>query len=670
MPLAMPAIPMSSQTPPFKNPTKTLRPQRRLQPGICRIRWLASLLSGMLVLIGVILPCSTAQGADGHRVIWNFNDTITNSLGGGYNSFSREPSRARTYLDPDIHLSASGHSLRVTAHREWEGFCGVWFNFYPAVSHRFFDARSHPYLSFWIIGRKPGGDFDIKMVDARGEATEDALATRPLHAYLPRGIINRWQKVVIPLADFPEIDPGALVRLVLVFPVPGDFQFYLDDIQFDSAPDDVAAVPSSGEQEPAAGRQKIPYHSMWVWNTGPLLASAKAAESLFDFCSRNGLKEIYLSVDFAGSSGGVADSITDAAAYADFLSAAHLRGLRVEALSGAPSWAAGRRHEEALDAVRAVLSFNAAMTPDGRFDGIHFDVEPYLLLGFALPDYRKQILEQYLEMVAQCRDAAREGHLDFTCDIPWWFFPLTADTRQQFTVIFGGKDATVGEHVTDLLSSVTIMDYRNEADGAGGIIRFGIPALAYAARLHKQVHVGLETSAQRDTRVKFVLAIPEEKFLDKLRETGLAGSSSFEHFSVHALRANGLVFVGLGEHPESHPGDSADIALAHLRRLFGAKSPGRFSVEPVLEAARKAVAANPGWDDFQSAETQKPGSPRTMSAFSAVRRTPRVTTFHGLGRSIFEQESRSAAEWFGHYPSFDGLAIHYYESFQEIMAAP
>ena len=666
----MPAIPMSSQTAPFKDLTMTLRPQPRLRLGICRSRWLTFSLSVMFALIGVLLPGSTARGAASRRVIWNFDNTITNSLDGEYNPFSREPSRARTYLDPDVHLSASGHSLRVTAHREWAGFCGVWFNFYPVGSRRFFDARSSPYLSYWIKGRKPGGDFDIKIVDARGEATEDTLATRPLHAYLPRGITTTWQKVVIPLADFPEIDPGSLVRLALVFPVPGDFQFYLDDISFESAPDDVAAIPSSGEQEPAAGRQKIPYHSMWVWKTGPLLASATAADRLFDFCSRNGLKEIYLSVDFAGSSGGVADSITDAAAYADFLSAAHLHGLRVEALTGAPSWAAGRRHGLALAAVRAIVNYNAGMTPDARFDGIHFDVEPYLLLGFALPGYRKQIFEQYLEMVVQCRDAAREGHLDFTCDIPWWFFPLTAATRQQFTVTFGGKEETVGEHVTDLLSSFTIMDYRNEADGAGGIIRFGIPALAYAARLNKQVRVGLETSAQKDTHVKFVLAVPDKEFMDKLRETRLAQSSAFEHFSVHALRANGMVFVGLGEHSGTDPGESIDIALAHLRKLFGAKSPGRFSVKPVLQAARAAVAADPGWDDFQSEETGKPGSHRTMAAFRAVRRTPPVTTFHGLGRNIFEQESRSAAEWFGHYPSFGGLAIHYYQSFQKMMAAP
>ncbi|HET7101075.1 MAG TPA: hypothetical protein VFJ52_07990, partial [Terriglobia bacterium] len=423
--------------------------------------------------------------------------------------------------------------------------------------------------------------------------------------------------------------------------------------------------------KPAVAVGGNPYHSMWVWKTGLLLASATAADRLFAFCSRNGLQEIYLSVDFVDSFGGFPDSIKDPPAYADFLSAAHLHGLRVEALTGAPSWAAGRRHRLALAAVRSISSYNVGMTPDARFDGIHFDVEPYLLLGFSLPDYRKRILEQYLEMVVQCRDAAREGHLDFTCDIPWWFFPLTAATRQQFTVTFGGKDKTVGEHVTDLLSSVTIMDYRNEADGAGGIIRFGIPALAYAARLHKQIRVGLETSAQEDTNVEFVLAVPGKEFMDKLRETRLVRSSSFENYSIHALHANSMVFIGLGRQgAEIDASRPFERALFHLRKLFGAHSPDRFSVLPVLDDARRAVAADPGWVGFQTEEVKGPASHRTMATFSAVRRTPPITTFHGLGRAIFEQESRSAAEWFEHYSSFGGLAIHYYQSFQKMVAAP
>jgi hypothetical protein len=46
--------------------------------------------------------------------------------------------------------------------------------------------------------------------------------------------------------------------------------------------------------------------------------------------------------------------------------------------------------------------------------------------------------------------------------------------------------------------------------------------------------------------------------------------------------------------------------------------------------------------------------------------SPRIT-FHGLGREVFEEESRSAVEWLSTQPSFGGLAIHFYESYRELM---
>jgi hypothetical protein len=46
---------------------------------------------------------------------------------------------------------------------------------------------------------------------------------------------------------------------------------------------------------------------------------------------------------------------------------------------------------------------------------------------------------------------------------------------------------------------------------------------------------------------------------------------------------------------------------------------------------------------------------------------PPATTFHGLGRRVFEEETDSAAYWLNPYASFAGLAIHYYPSFRELM---
>ncbi|MCL5005793.1 MAG: hypothetical protein M1404_04605 [Acidobacteria bacterium] len=645
------------------------------QPSFWVRRRGANALAGLLAVIGALVSCPVASSSPRTRVIWNFDHRLTNSLGGQYNAFSMEPSWTRTYLDPIVHRFASGHSLRITAHREPEGFCGVWFDFYPAASipKRYFDARLYPYLSFWIKGAKPGGDFDIKIVDARGERRDGVAATQPLHDYLPMGITTGWQKVAIPLADFPETDPGSLARLVFIFSVPGDYQFYVDDIAVESSINSPDVAPFANEQEHLTNEDMMAYHSMWVWNTVELLTSAWAADRFFDFCAHMGLKEIYLSVDFEPSSASsVPASLQDAGRYGNFLRMAHQRGLRVEALAGAPAWAASANHPRATGAVRAIVKFNAVAAVEERFDGIHFDVEPYLLLGFAVPHYRKRLLEEYLEMVAECAEAARREHIAFTCDIPWWFYPVTPAAREQFTVSFQGREETVGKHVTDLLDSVTIMDYRNEADGAGGIIASGTEALAYAAKVHKKIQVGLETSAEKETSVEFVVALPANEFLAKLQEKHLADQRSFEGYTLHALRAETVVFIGLGPSPSSGfaPKVPIEVALTRLRRMFAVKSGDRLSVKRGIQQARSAIAMDPEWKDFEPVELRESGSDVMVAAFRAIRGTPSIITFRGLGRKVFEEESRSAAEWLGKYSSFGGLAIHYYQSFRALMATP
>ena len=653
-----------------------LRFQPRPQPAHVRRNCAAKALSVLLAAAGALIAGSVARGAPPRaRVIWTFDHSLTNTLGGGYNVFSRDPSRARSYLDAAVHRPQSGHSLRITAHRAMEGFCGVWFDFYPAnfSPKRYFDARAYPYLAFWIKGQKPGGDFDIKLIDSRGESHDDSATGRPLHGYLAAGITTRWQKVTIPLADFTETDPGSLARMVFIFTVPGDYEFYMDDVAFESSLDASAAAPASTEPQPARREDAAPYHSMWVWKTAELLDNPQAANRLFDFCERTGLKEIYLSVDFDTSPGHPFPvSVPDAPSYGAFLEAAHKRGLRVEALAGAPAWAATACHARALGAVRAILELNARMPSEGRFDGIHFDVEPYLLLGFAAPGYRKRLLEEYLEMVAECSTAARKGQVTFTCDIPWWFFPVSPAARQQFTVPFNGTEKTVGEHVADLLDSVTIMDYRNEADGSGGIITFGIPALAYAAKVRKTVRIGLETSAEKPTVVTFAVAVSTRKFFARLRQKHLEDQRSFDGYALYALRADGSVFIGLGPllHSKRAPEMPMDVALGRLRRLFRAKFADRFTVENEIEEARSAVADDPQWQDFELVELQAAGRDRKIAAFQAVRCTPPITTFHGLGRKVFLEESRSTADWLGQYPSFGGLAVHYYQSFQALLASP
>ena len=42
-------------------------------------------------------------------------------------------------------------------------------------------------------------------------------------------------------------------------------------------------------------------------------------------------------------------------------------------------------------------------------------------------------------------------------------------------------------------------------------------------------------------------------------------------------------------------------------------------------------------------------------------------TFHGLGRETFDEEIASTVEWLGRHPGFGGVAVHFYESFRELV---
>lgn len=632
---------------------------------------------GWTLLVTLWLAAPTrfwaAQPLD-RLVIWDFDHSLANSLGGKYNVFSKSPSWARTYLDPNVHVASSAHSLRVTAHRDGEGFCGVWLDFYPGDGkpQRVFDASAYGYLSFWIRGPNGAEDsragFEIKLVDEPGEAHEDSVFTQPVERFLKGRIGPEWQRVLIPLADFPQVDPGRLVRLVLIFTKPGDYRFYLDDISFDQRKfreDPAAPATSAVTARPATAPL-----AMWVWNTSELLESSENTRRLFEFCARQNISDIYLAIELERSGGDGLFTIASPQGYHTFLERAHQKGLRVEALAGDPEWAVDENHRQALAAVRAVVGFNRVAPQGARFDGIHLDVEPYVLAGFADRVYQKQLLTQFLEMIAQCAALARsEGHLAVSCDVPWWFYPADSEGRKALTVTFGGTAETVGEHLTDLLASVTIMDYHNEADGAGGVIASGSPALSYAARKGKQVMVGVETFSEPDATDYFAFSLPASEFHQRLAASGLRNDLHFEGYNLYASASGPNVILGLWW--VSPPKEAIETALAHLARKLGFPQADCCSaLAPTTAEIRAMLASDPEWIRMDPAMLRGPQSHDTFTGFRLAHRMEPNTTFHGLRRQVFEEETQSTIEWLRRYPSFGGLAIHFYDSFRSLMETP
>jgi Carbohydrate binding domain 30 len=650
------------------------------EPAGSQLSWQActrrvTALACLLVVAFMGHTAALAQPSPPPLVIWNFDKALTNTLGGHYNVFMRDPSSARSFLDPSFHLFFSGHSLRVTVHREAEGFCGVWFDFYPAsdVSQKYLDARAYRYLSFWVKGEKGGEDFDITLKDDSSSRHPDTNPTVSLHSYLPGGASTNWQEVLIPLGDFNGLDARRLLNLSFLIAEPGDERFYVDNIAFkaDSSEAPAPAEASAGAAPAPSGKN---WRGLWVWKTVSLLdpAHPERADRFFEFCTRQGVLEIFLSLDLHqhAEDGQPHFDLKNPERYQGFLKRAHSMGLQVDALAGTPEWAVRQKHAEALAVLDTVIAFNRASPADARFDGVHFDVEPYSLIGYADPAYRPRLLEEYLEMVAKCvaRVHTMPG-LRFGCDVPSWFYPGDSSTRRELTVNFRGTAKSVGEHLTDLLDAVTIMDYRNEADGAGGIIMMGTPSLEYAASQGKKIQVGLETSIEPDRTVYFACGLPLKEFQKSLGTSDLHDKLYFGEYRLATLFDGTNVHIGLTA-PENLEGAARaefERAVAHVALELGASSdPKRFPADPILGKARLAVGRDPEWVGFEVFNFSDPQTQRPITGFFTVRHMSPKITFHGLSREIFNEETRSVTEWLSPFRSFQGLAIHYYQSYREL----
>jgi len=635
-----------------------------------------TLAARAVLLLGLSAPSWAGEAPATSLPIWNFDHGVTNQFGGRYNAYMRDPSWARTYLDPTVHHALGSHSLRVTVHREREGFCGIWLKFFPELreTRQFLDASPYRFLSFWIKGERGGEHFEFELTDEAHLDKEDPALTRPLRAYLSPGVSTQWQEVLIPLQDYWRLDLRRLTQLTLRFTSPGDYRFYLDDL---------ALKPEKSTSVPAL--EKVATHvpadafseargRMWVWHTNDLTeGKPENTEKCFAFCAANRIREVYLSLDLSHppTANGLPVELRNPPKYRELIARGHHEGLRVEALGGSPEWADRENHPLALAVIDAVLAFNRSAPPEARFDGVHFDVEPYLLVEYADPEYRAELLSDFLQMVLECQNRLRPDRLAFSCDVPAWFYPVDPEVRKELAVTFQGETKTVGEHLTDLLDTVTIMDYRNEADGANGIISFGSAAVAYAASRGRKIVIGLETSLDPDRIVYFIAGLPADEFHRRLAASPLRHQRYVAGFRMSAFRSANDVHVGL-EQPDrlDEPARAAfDKALGSLARQFGAASePEHFPAPAILDEARRALSDDPEWKGFDPFEIVDPETQQKVAGFRSIYRMPHKITFYGLGRQALIEETRSTMEWLGRYSSFDGLAFHHYDSLQALLA--
>ena len=239
-------------------------------------------------------------------------------------------------------------------------------------------------------------------------------------------------------------------------------------------------LPPTGESpqaESPAGSNR-PVLAMWVWDAR-LVSDSLSRSRLLQFCRQHEVDTLYLSAYDLRS--------PMEERYRQFNRLAHQAGLSVHALAGDPRWGKPQYHHIPLEWVQSVLQFNAAAAEPERFDGIHTDVEVYLLTK-TWKEQPQVLLGGYLDLNAKIVQEISQGHLKFGVDIPFWF-----DDDASYRILWNGAVKVPSQHVLDTVDTVTVMAYRNFAEGDDGTLRLVSLELNYADQIGKPVVIGQET---------------------------------------------------------------------------------------------------------------------------------------------------------------------------------
>ena len=452
-------------------------------------------------------PVSTPQLDGDVFLLGHFDRGNTNRLGGYFNGFARAPSRSAVSIGgapDDAPGSAPGRApgaapgnapddgpaLVYSYDKVAGSFAGFWIHLFDFKRHPtervFFDASPFEYLTFAIRGERGGEDLSLNIADRAWEQREGSLPIGDVASFLPGGRMDTtWQRAWVPRDVWPSgLDTRELASLVFLTNENGPGRVFLKDVAFTTERD--VEIPTAGRDGEPDGSLK---RAMWLWETPVVTSDAEERRRLVQFCRTEGITDLFLQLPYEAERVDDRWAISwDRESMRPLLADLHAAGVTVHALDGDPRFSLSEWHGRVIATIQSITEYNRESQPAERFDGIRYDIEPYLLPGFG-GVRRTEILKQYLTIVAESQALAAQAGLVYGVDIPAWF-----DERNEFfEPVADVEGRPVSELIIDIVDNVGIMDYRTQAYGADGTIAHAQSELRYAADAGKKVFLGLET---------------------------------------------------------------------------------------------------------------------------------------------------------------------------------
>ncbi|MCA0982855.1 amidase [Halobacillus yeomjeoni] len=208
----------------------------------------------------------------------------------------------------------------------------------------------------------------------------------------------------------------------------------------------------------------------WIWHTS-IIDDDRAA--VMQALESKGVTDVFLQVD----------RDIEKEVYQSFIRDADSRNMKVHALDGSPIWVASEGDEEASLFFNWLGNYQNEVSDSEKFKGIHLDVEPYLHAGWR-ENYDRTV-SSYQSFIMTAGKQADILGIPLEVDIPFWF------DKKNYKNDFGS--GVLSEWVMEHTDAVTIMAYRDKAEGSNGIIKVVRSEIEYAEKLKKPITIAVET---------------------------------------------------------------------------------------------------------------------------------------------------------------------------------
>ncbi|OWW20999.1 hypothetical protein [Noviherbaspirillum denitrificans] len=228
--------------------------------------------------------------------------------------------------------------------------------------------------------------------------------------------------------------------------------------------------------------------SMWVWDAREWMERPQAV--LARAQERN-VKTLFVSVPVSG------EKVTEPHRLAAFIRSARTVGIAVWSVDGDPRMVLPAEHAKTVARALAYAAYTDGAEPDARLAGMQFDIEHYLLPGYA--PSAAALDKHYLSLARALKRAAAGMPLEFV--VPFWW----------------AEKAELLKGLAASASGLNVMDYRTDP---AQIRRFAAPFLDWGTVHRKSVRIALEAGpVEPELQRRYVRAAEGELWLVSVGQT-------------------------------------------------------------------------------------------------------------------------------------------------------